>query len=66
MAVPRAAASIHVQSIDDKTFRSDTPACTCEERRVVRVWKERTVWVGMRRWRRAVRVGMRRWRRLGW
>ena len=44
VAVPRAAAGIHVQSIDDKTFRSDTPACTCEERRVVCVWKERTVW----------------------
>ena len=57
VAVPRAAAGIHVQSIDDKTFRSDTPACTCEERGVVCVWKERTIWVGMRRWRRAVGWG---------
>lgn len=33
----RAASGVHVQSIDDNTFRSDTPACTREERRVVGV-----------------------------
>ena len=37
VAMPHAACGVHVQSIDDNTFRSDTPACAREERRVVSV-----------------------------
>lgn len=37
VAMPHAASGVHVQSIDDNTFRSDTPACSREERRVVSV-----------------------------